>query len=188
MAAKIKTSIEQGRINAELYGATYDGSYCECVIGGEAHTVDLALIAGHSSLDHMADVPMAAAIEAIGGKEFASVKEAKKAAESAMTASLRGRPTIRLTFSRGTLAARWRADNEARALEAVRRALPGHMKHSTVAKVPAFDWYPSQDGRMTVAFTLTEDRYGTWGDVRVWADDICEPDTDIEVGEIRPRL
>ena len=179
----MKTTLEQGRVNAEMCGSRYDAAYCECLIAGVPHTVDLTLVPGYSSLHHMADVPMAAAIEAIGGKDYPTIAAAKKAATAAMIASLRGRPTIRLVFRTGALASRWRAQNEDEAIRLVRLALPSHMARS-VASVDFNGWHKARDGRQTANYALTESG-STWGYIRMWADSMSEPDADFEVGEIR---
>src|SRR2546428_773017 len=96
-------SVERAKFRAEMCGAQYDSGYCEIMVDGRRLAVDIYLIRGWSSIDHLADRSISAVIEAIGGKPFRTKRCALRAAE---TAALGG-PRLNIAISDSSLAARW---------------------------------------------------------------------------------
>lgn len=149
-------SIEGGRFEAEFLGGRFDGAYCECLVSGQPHTVDLWLVAGHSRRDHMADVSLAGIVEAIGGHEFATVAAVRRAAGAGARLAWRQRlghpatgPRIDMTIEPGTLAARWRRLN----IEAAKEAASSCNWTVTGLMHEAF-WPKPRDGKTILTFTV----------------------------------
>ncbi len=169
----MKKSIERGRFEAEFLGGRFSGAYCEATIGGVPHTVDFRLVEGYSSRDHMADVPLAAMVEAVGGQEFATAKALRHAAFVAGSRSMKATaPRIDATVEPGTLAARWRRVN----LEAARAKAGGDGY-----TLSGYD-ITTRDGVTTARFDAVWDAPGSRGcpgSVRVSTEDsLEEPDAE----------
>jgi len=178
---KRRVSIDEGRINAEMYGATYRAAYAETVVAGVPHIVDAKLVEGYSSLDHMADVPLASIVRRAGEMEYQTVAGAKSDLAKAGRKSLAGAPRIDVTLTPGSLCQRWQSDNAASADRLAAKAA-GHGVYLT----REYRKEKGGDDCLCRQYSIRLDGCHVGG-VCLWtpADDYDAPDCDWTVGECR---
>ena len=180
-----RISIERGRALAHLTHAGLREAYCEVTIAGKPHILDARLVEGYSSLDHMADVPLAAIVREVSGQDYATEAAFRKAASKAQRAALKGGPRIDYTLTPGTLRERFFGE----VMESLRAAVKGRDSRVTGMSLPSlYDISPQsherivyvRDGEVRVSVRVShEDGYSYR---QIWAaggvsnpEELCAP-------------